>query len=65
MERRSVFFKNGNFYIVESDKYETVEQLNTRGWFIADRAPQSREQFDESVRLSRINRNVTIYNRFV
>lgn len=59
---RSVFIKNGNFYVVERDKYESLEQLNERGWFVANIQPKNNEQLYEAIRLSRIYINIK-YNK--
>lgn len=50
----SIFIKNGYYYIVKKDDFEPIEKFNERGWFIANKMPKTKEEYNEAVRLSRI-----------
>ena len=50
----SIFIKNGNFYTVQRDKFESIERFNERGWFVASMSPKTNVEFKEAIRLSRI-----------
>ena len=52
--KEAIFIKNGRFFLVKRDKFETIERFNERGWFIANKNPNTVEEYDEAVRLSRI-----------
>ena len=54
----SVFVKDGRFYVIKKDNFESIEKLNERGWFVAQIAPQTKAEYDEAVRLSRIWVNI-------
>jgi len=54
---KSVFIKNGNFYLLKRDKFEPIERFNERGWFVASICPRTSE-LEEAIRLSRIWINI-------
>lgn len=58
LSNKSVFIKNGNYYLLDRDKYESSEKFNERGWFVASIAPKSKSELDEAIRLSRIWINI-------
>ena len=58
MVYKSVFIKNGKFYILESDKYESLERFNERGWFIASLSPNNDSEIEDTIQLSRIWANI-------
>jgi hypothetical protein len=58
---KSVFIKDGNFYILTKDKYESIEKFNERGWFVANLCPKSEEGYNEAIRLSRIWINIQFH----
>lgn len=60
MEYESIFIKGGNFYFVKRDNYESMERFNERGWYIANRRPKTIEEYNESVRLSRVWANINL-----
>lgn len=60
MESESIFIKGAKFYIVKRDNYESMEKFNERGWYVANREPKTIEEYNESVRLSRIWANINL-----
>jgi hypothetical protein len=48
------FVKDGNYFLLKRDEYESIERFNERGWFIASIAPKSQTELTEAIRLSRI-----------
>jgi hypothetical protein len=55
---KSVFIRNGRFFLLSRDRYELLEKFNERGWFVAYMEPRTAEEFREAVRLSRIWSNI-------
>jgi len=55
---KSVFIKNGRYYIITKDKYETREKFNERSWFIINSNPKTEDEFEELIILSRIWVNI-------
>lgn len=49
-----VFIKNGSFYVVKRDKFESMERFNERGWYVVNRSPKNEVDFQEAVRMSRV-----------
>jgi len=54
----SVFIKNGSFYLLKKDKFESIERFNERGWFVVSIAPKNEDELNEAIRLSRIWSNM-------
>ena len=50
----SVFIKDGTFYSLKRDKYESMERYNERGWFVVSVSPKTLDELNEAIRLSRI-----------
>lgn len=59
---KSVFIKNNKFFIIERDMYESTEKFNERGYFISNMLPETKSDYDEAVRLSRIWVNMKFNN---
>ena len=57
-KQKSLFSKNGNYYIIEKDNFESIEKFNERGWFIANISPKNDKEFNEAILLSRIMINI-------
>lgn len=54
----SVFVIDDCYYMLERDKYETVERFNERGWFVAKKQPKTIGEYNRLVNLSRMFVNV-------
>lgn len=55
---KSVFIKDDKFYILERDNHESLEKFYERGWFITHMNPQTKDDYNEAIRLSRIWINI-------
>lgn len=52
--------KNGKYFFVPSDNYETRESTLDRAWFIANECPKSTEEFQNYIMESRKMRNIKL-----
>ena len=49
-----MFTKNGFYYLIQQDKFESKEHFNQRKWFITSQVPETKEEFNEAEKLSRL-----------
>lgn len=59
----ALFKKDGFVVKLEKDSYESEECFSARGWFVVNRKPKTREEYNEGVKLSRIYVGVKYFNR--
>lgn len=59
----ALFKKDGFVIKLEKDSYESYECFSERGWFVVNRKPKTKEEYEEAVRLSRVYVGVKYYGR--